>query len=280
MSVFKCTIFFQMNSYGWSESYAQNRQDTSYVFAMSGLKILCSLRSGILGSQASIIGQRVSDYGIKGDGQPDDQLFGGTFNDGADTPFTSVLGFFLNGTRTSRKTTYFRGVPDGVVINGGRYAPGNVPGFAQNMANLLAFLSTPQTDRTWGWVGRPSPKPLPVTLANYTIDPTTSKVTLLFTGNIFNGVPVGTRVSVFLSGINAPAKCSLNGTQVVTVVAANSAFVTRPIAVFPYVTGGQGTYAGSVFQAIAVARDLRVTERKAGKAFFVERGRRAVRPRG
>ena len=279
-TIFKCTLFFEMGKYGWSESYALQRQDSSYVFAMARLKELATFRAGIMAAQPSIVGQRVSDFKVNGDGQPDDQIYYGSLGAAANDPFTAVLGLFLNSARTGRKPIYWRGVPDDVSQNGGVYVPGAVLGFQSNMRNFINYLLTPQTDATWGWWGRPSPKPLPVLLSNYTIDPTTGKVTLLFNANIFAAVPVGSRVSVFLSGINAPSKSALNGTQVVTVVSPNSAFLSRPISVFPFNSGGQGTYAGSVFQAFNSGKDLRVTERKAGRNFFVERGRHAVRPRG
>jgi len=280
MATFKCTMFFQQGTYGWSESYAQNRPDSSYIFAMAALQQLCQYRSALLGQQSSIVGQRVSDFTIRGDGFPKDTLYPGTpyQGQGSDTPFTSLLALMFNGTYSSRKAIYWRGIPDVVVSNGGTYFPDGSPGFTNNVSQLINFLLTASGGITWGWWGRPTPKPLPVQVANYVT--TGTLVTVNFLGAIFPAPLVGTRQSVFFSGINSPAKSAINGTQVVTVTSTTSCQLARPISVFPYVAGGLGTWASPVFQAFSNGTAERITERKAGRAFFVERGRQRVRARG
>jgi len=280
MPSFKCTIFFSQGKYGWSESYTQLRNDSSYVFAMARLQNLCAFRATILGSQAEIVGQRVSQFNITGDGFAKDQLYTGSLQADSNDPFTAVLATFTNATFSSRKVVYWRGVPDDVSQRGGVYVPGAVPGFSANIAQLISYLLTSQSDYSWGWWGRPTPKPVAVPLSGYTIDVGTGAVNVSFNGNIFTNAVIGTKQNVFFSGVNAPAKSALKGTQVVTVLTQDTCRITRPLALFPYVGGGQATWAVPVFQQFSAGDDERVTERKAGRNFFVERGRLPVRGRG
>jgi hypothetical protein len=186
---------------------------------------------------------------------------------------------FRDATRSRHKITYLRGIPDEIVVQGGKFRIGGCPGFEAAYNNWQMLMTTSPLN-PWGWKGRPPGAPQKKNLLSYVVDAATEQINLTFDGPLFPALDITKKVTVFLSGINAPNKSALNGSQIVIVKTQATATTVKPLSVFPFQAGGHGIYEPPAFVGISFGQPLRIGERKAGRAFFVERGRRPVRARG
>lgn len=280
MATYKCTIFFQIRTYGWSESYYLSRGDNSITNAAAQLASMLNLRAQLLGFNAFIIGYRVSDNALRGDGYATTVNLGGVSGCITDGPSVALLCRFRNASGLGGKSTYLRGIPDEVVYDGGQFQPGGCPQFVTSFGAWAQTMTAGRSDGSWGWWGRPNPKPLAVGMTGYTINPANNQVTITFDEAMFLNSQLGTKQTVFFSGVNSPFKSALAGNQVVQVTGLQTCVLYKRMALFPYYSGGQGIFIAPIFNGFQSVQPQRITSRKAGRAFFVERGRAPVRGRG
>jgi hypothetical protein len=278
--IYKASFFFQVRAYGWSESFALQRADASYANAGVNAQQLAIARAACLGQQGALIGFRVSDISIRGDGLAVQTNLPGPTPCDSDNPWSALSVRFRDGTFSAGKTLFMRGIPDDIDVRGGQLQGNNCANFVANFTTWVSMLTNGGPSWKWGWMGRPVPKPVSIPLAGYVIDPGTGVVTITFTAPIFTAPVVNTRQNVFFAGVNAPAKSALAGTQVVYVTSTTTCQLNRPLALFPFNNSGRGTWAVPAFNQFGSAQPQGITERKAGRAFFVERGRQQVRGRG
>ena len=279
MPTMKCTLFFDQGRNGWTESYFLDGGLLSYAMASAQTKALAVLRAKMCGEETTIIGSRVSDITKKGDGWPDSFEIKGRQDCESDSPDVTAVALMRNVVGDRHKIIFMRGIPDEVVRFGGDYdftACGFLDAFNSFAAELFSSV------RNWGWLGRPDAGIMKAAVTNYSIAAAPQNtVTITFATPLFTPDVVGTKQTVFFSGINAPQKTALKGNQIVKVESLTVCTLVFPMALFPYVNGGKATWAPSQFNKFGVGpKLLRISERKAGRNFFVQPGRLPARGRG
>lgn len=276
MSVFKSTMIFDGPKHGWTESYYQDVASNSYTVALSNLEALADRRSPMLGRQCRIIGGRVSRVDRKNDGLSGELNLVGPSGCDSDEPDACLVVIYRDPDNARHKITFMRGIPDAIDVQFGQFVDTECD-FRAKFQTFANYISSPL--RTWGWYGRPLIGPTRSDITGYTVLPS-NQVTINFAGNLFAGVPLGTRVTINVSGVNTPAKSVLSGQVVVIVDAVNAATTFVPLAVFPYSHGGVALYAPSEFIPIRSATPVRIGTRRVGAPLLSSRGRARVRGKG
>jgi hypothetical protein len=117
-----------------------------------------------------------------------------------------------------------------------------------------------------------SPARTQVTLVTQTL---TKQIQYTVADNIFAGIPAGTKVKVFVSGVQGAA--TSNGSQIVIPSAPNSCTTVKQIPTFAYTSGGFMTFSRPLFYLIGGLFTRRLVERKAGRPLYLSRGRQRAR---
>lgn len=276
--VFKGTIIFSGPNHGWTESWYQSRNIGDYTGALADLDTLALQRAQLLGNQNSVTGIRVSAIDAKNDGVANGKKYAPAPAQDCDSdePDACVVLYAHDQQFQRRKCCFLRGIPDAIDIQFGTLTT-DPCGWQKQLDRWWGRI----TNKTnpYGWIGRPAAGPTRSNVTGYVTD-ASGNVTITFATPLFGATPVGTRVKVGLSGINAPAKSVLNGQQVVTVAAANSCVTVYPIAVFPFDHGGVGLFSPLEFIPAFDYTLSRIGTRRVGAPLLASRGRQRVRGRG
>lgn len=241
--LFRGTFFMEGMSQGWSESYTFQQADGLGVreFLSVSMDPLANLRAALLAREYKLTAfratkirdtagapvRRNSDLVISPRGP------GGTTLAWAGCqPRECVV---VNGVTTDgarEKKVFMRGIPDDIIQKGGILNRSETIGWFSRLDSWFARLR----QETAGWL-IDLEQGLRYNVSNYTINPNlTQQIT--FTGTIFLGVPIGTRVRVRLSRING--KSRLNGIQILEVASPTSGVTISPLALGEYTAGGSG----------------------------------------
>lgn len=278
----KCTWIFDCNGRGWTESlwYVGSSNDLNQHIAVAAA--IGQKRLATLGREVRYYATRVSfetDSGanpLRGDSILQyNNNYNSTSQPTAELD-TALLWVFRDLTGTRHKNMFMRGIWDVVESNGGLYVPlaagaaGWTSAINQWVAQLQATVAGVKAGQI-GWVNR-TPT-LICNLAGY-VQNTNGTVTFT-TQTPFTAT--GTFM-VRLKGLNVQSK--LNG-QLLVRQLTNTTFVSvKPVAVFPYVSGGLVTFYDVFFSAAAAIAPQKIVERKAGAPLLEPRGRRRAIPRG
>jgi len=118
MALFRTTWFFKVNNYGWTENF--HHMGSDYPTVRVACDALSAFRKSILGSNAQLVGVRISDDEVFRDSEfrQNPPIFGpGTWPTASDPAFTSLLTRWDSG-QVIRKNLFLRGVPDELVEQG------------------------------------------------------------------------------------------------------------------------------------------------------------------
>jgi hypothetical protein len=118
MSQFRTTWFFKLNNYGWTENFHHTSQVVNTVELRC--ETLAPFRKALLGSNAQLVGVRISDDEVFRDSVflQNPPFFGpGTYPGTCDPAFSSLLTRW-DASAVTRKNLYLRGIPDDLVIAG------------------------------------------------------------------------------------------------------------------------------------------------------------------
>jgi len=128
-SIVKATLFFQTNSFGWTESFFWQILSNDLTPQMASLQVIAQKRAALLGAQSFVKAERVS-FEFDGDGLPvtgDSFLQYNRYNGAtvpqADDPDTGVLVTQRNLVAARRRNMFLRGIWDDVNGAGGFYLP-------------------------------------------------------------------------------------------------------------------------------------------------------------
>jgi hypothetical protein len=276
MALYKLTLVFEYEGYGWTESYVINLAGTplpGVVFANLAVPLI-NARIPLLAQDCFLTFARLSTINVPFQVYTVFQNLQGQY--GADTAFpnTALKIRFTQQAAGPEKTLFMRGIPFSI-INAGNYTP-----TAQWQKSFGAYgtILAGTNNNVWGWYGVQSK--VSSTLVSYTqnvVPPAQFQVNIESTTAVFTVPQVGTKRIVRLAGVNG--KSELNGTQVVTVTSPTSCLTKDRFGVIPYSFGGtisNPTYGFSAFLNFGAEQ---IVSRKAGRALFLERGRQPNRAR-
>jgi hypothetical protein len=275
MPLYNATAFFQMNGYGWTETYTRDSGSTEDLRAMADFdrNNLWMKRAAALGVEAEITAQRVSLVELKGDSVLNYIPLSGNAAIEAEDPSTAILVRCGNALNTRRKNVFCRGVADVAITKGGKLK--GDPVFTGAFTAFLAAL----VQHNYGWMGVDVKTEMSVT--NYTqVD--SGRVSLVFDPANFPVLATGDKVVWYGKGNGVSGKSVLNGPHpLIKTAAANTMETAKAMAVFPY-PGPGGKFVRKTVQFIGIANAVpqKVDIRKAGKPSNLQVGRAAVRARG
>lgn len=270
MALWKVTMIFSDQGYGWSESYYLNLsspQTPQSVYALYG-QPLSNVRLPITGNSTALDFVRVSQVNVPfaaiafRDGRM------GTYNVASLFPNVALLVRAQQVAVGPQKNIFMRGLPY-TIVKAGEYAPPDV--FNGPLKAFFNYLAPPQ-GLLWGWLGVTSKVSSPVTGYTVTLG---FQVVVTTLNPIFPVTTPPARISVRFTGING--KSELNGQQVVTCTNATTCQTVDQFGVIPYTHGGKVTVQTKSFVPFNSFVDERINTRKAGRIAFLERGRAAVR---
>lgn len=276
MAKYFATAYFELNGYGWTETYYRDGLTEGDLAALADFdrNTIWTKRALCLGQEARISAQRTSFDDVLGDSVLNFINLPGNPQFTSEDPNTALLVRLGNVPNTRRKNVFMRGIPDDVVVNGGLVNGGQGAFFNAAKAFFNAIVNY-----NYGWRGSDTKTDMGVT--NYTSDDAGRVVFTLLAGAL-PAQPAGTKITVRGKGMGAGGKSVLNTTLPCLYSATPNTLVTaKPIAAFPYVAPGgfltRRTYA--LFPA-ANFRFQKVDTRKAGKVSGLQAGRARVRPKG
>ena len=282
---FRCTSLFSGREQGWSEPYVYQTQDgtTPEQFFNGVIRNIAQKRAAMLGAQYTLDAVRIALIRNNA-GQPvkrNVRLFQAGYvpnpatpDNGGEQPNACVLMEFSDQLGTRKMPKFVGGPPDSIFKDGGVFDGAGEGGWvgrftSWNQANLNANA---------GWledlvsVG-------PLNLVGYIVN-ANKTVTFTIDGDMFVISQVGDIVFVRVSGVNNGSV--LNGALTVRVTTQATCTTVKPIAVFPYSSGGLITSYVDPKPFIAAFNTVIVREgtHKRGRPSNATRGRLKARARG
>lgn len=274
MALYMATAFFQQEGYGWTESYFRDSQEVTDLAALADFdrNNIWNLRAVALAKQASIRAQRASFVTVKGDSVLNNIRIAGNDTWESEDANTAVLVRLGNIDNTKRKNVFMRGVPDDMVVNGGRV--GNATGW-KNAAD--AFFNK-IIELSYGWLGIQTRIDIPVT--GYTVNAQQKVViTLDDTPVLAGAVPSKMVLQGVNMGVGQPSV--LNGNHPYIKTGTAEVTTAKKTAVFPF--PGLGGFLRTLTKDLVLAKNVRyqkIDTRKAGKISGLQAGRSRVKPKG
>lgn len=269
--IVKATLFFQTNSFGWTESFlwdGVNEQNLNVH--MASLQIIAQKRAALLGKSSFIKAERVSlETGDTGQPRLGDSIlqyvrYNGASVPDSDEPDAAVLVTMRNLVAQHRRNMFLRGIWDDVDGQGGFYLP-SVSGWQSAFNSWAAAMLAKQA----GWWHYE--KSAGFDVDTYTVAPATGYVTITVLGDAFGDGPYS-KIRVRLSGVNV--KSAINGQWVGTPVSNSQIILEKPMALLPY-TGGGVLYTYTRSLDVAASLDAqKIVTRRAGSPLLQSRGRR------
>jgi hypothetical protein len=273
MAIYKVTLVFSSQGYGWTEGYFIQSSATqpSVVFAQNAQQLV-ALRLAMLGQGAFLNYVRVSTVLTPFFVSTNEiQNAEGLYNVSAAFPNTALLIRFSGLQAGPQKNLFLRGVPYTIIGPDGQFKSNATWLRAYNA--WKGYISGPNNS-LWGWYGVQNN--VKSNLTTYVQDPDSFLVSVTVRDPIFTA-PIGTKQNVRFTGVNG--KSELNGTWPVTVVSTTTVKTVKPFGVVPYVHGGYATVFAHTFTFNASTQEQRIMTRKAGRQLFLEHGRQAARIR-
>ncbi len=271
---YKFTMFFEGGGQGWTESwvlYNQSQIGLGILNTAYGNQLV-NLRSQLLSNSNYLTYLRINQIGTPFASQLFEYNQIGQYQ-AITAPINVALLLNAYGTAPGpAKHVFLRGIPESVV-SGSSFTLSYA--FQASFNAYVKFLQVGSAQVNWGWIAVIS-KTFSPTKNSYTqnVDET---VTVTSNIALWTGVPVGTKILVRFSGFNG--KSQLNGTQVCYVESATTVQTKDQIALAPYVYGGRIEYPIFGQNGLSSMNVERIMTRKAGRPFFVERGRAPRRAR-
>lgn len=273
MPLYKITLVFSSQGYGWTEGYTVTDTATSpgTIYTKYATALL-PLRLAMLGQGAFLQYIRISTILTPFNVQTlEIQGSEGLYNVAAAFPNTALLVRLYPISPGPSKSLFLRGVPYTIIGPDGQFKSNATWLRAYNA--WKALISGPN-NTAWGWYGVQNN--LKANVTTYVQDPDSFLVSVTVATPLFTA-PVGTKINVRFTGING--KSELNGTWPVTVVSTTTVKTVKPFGVVPFVHGGYATNFAHQFNPCGGTQEQRIMTRKAGRQLFLEHGRSAVRIR-
>jgi len=278
-SLQRCTMVFQSPGHGWTETFYYTAAGDDLTTPQTAWVLNAGRRAALLGSSAYIKALRFAIV-INAAGQvtknrsvlrkvkisPNLQQVDNTLA----APGTCAVATFYNADQSRHKLTYLRGIPDDIENNDGTYNPAGAGGWGNRFDNWVELMRINATTIAnvgwWGFVPFP-----PITLVGYTVNATTSVVTVTLPAGALAAYTAGQRIAVRFRGVNVHSV--LNGQQVITVVDDHTARLTKPLAAGPYMGVGEMILYTRTSVPIASASVPFIGSRKLGAPLLVSHGR-------
>lgn len=275
LNVAKCTIGFQQDTYGWTESYYLNNATVSLTDEAAKLAALIPKRIALSGQQTFVSFAKLSNETLQRDvllsyyGDINTSPYKGTSGQDSDFRDTSLLVQRKNLNRTSRAPMYLRGIWDTLVQLGGNFRPSVMWTGLWNQ-----YVAELTGANGWGFLGKDPAGPVKVSIANV-VQAANNSVTITTNNNTFTVGQIGTKIKIFVSGVQGAG--IVNGNQIVVPSTAKICETVKRIPIFPYISGGFLTNSVPVFNLISAVDYTRAVERKAGRPLYQSRGRAKAR---
>jgi hypothetical protein len=276
MPVYKATLIFTAEGYGWTESYylSNGQGGTLQTVYQQFIQPIVGLRLAMLATDVQLAYVRLGIVGTPFAVQ----LF--TIGVQGQYPTTAVMSNlallirFSPTTPGAGKSLFLRGIPN-TIVTAGNYTP--TAQFTSAYTQWKQALTNP-FGPVFGWMGVLSKLTSQITTyTQATQVPNIYQVTVLIANPIIPVGVVGTKGLMRFTGING--KSELNGKQVGYFTSTTSFLTKDQFGVIPYSHGGTATYEFYGFIQAGNTTAERIMTRKAGRELFLERGRAAVRVR-
>lgn len=286
MSVlFRLTSIFSGKEQGWAEAICYPAPDgttPAQFWAATGLPI-AQKRKELLGREYTLSSNRIALIRDPAGAEVKrNSLFVTTdFNpslltdvNSADQPNVDAVVTGVDATGGRKKHIFLGGIPDGIVTNGGDYDGTGAAGWNSRFNAWAAIV----VSASGGWLEDIINIPN-IALTGY-VQNASKTVTLTFDDALFLPEEVNQVRTIRLKGINV--KSALNGQQEVRVDAVNECTTVKPLAVFPFSAGGQGTsyVTPKPYVAAASWEVDRIGTHKRGRPSSARVGRSRARARG
>jgi len=275
VAIVKATLFFQVNSFGWTESFFWQVASNDLNPQMASLQVIAQKRAPLLGSQAFIKAERVSfernDAGnpVTGDSFLQYVRYNGSTVPTADDPDTAVLVTGRNLVAERRRNMFLRGIWDDVNAAGGFYLS-SVAGWVSAFDNWRAGMLARQA----GWMARTKVNTVPIT--GYTVDPDSGFVQVTLALPAAQLVPNEVQ-QVRIRGVNT--KSPINGTQLIRGIDSTHFWLEKPLALINYQFGGEVIFYSQAIEVMNTLDAQKIVTRRAGAPLLQSHGRRRAKPR-
>lgn len=269
MPLVRITLIFSGPDHGWSEGWYIDTVEDNYDAIFGLVAPVVQLRGALLGNLARVKAIRISNAELPGRvGNSYAVNYAGPgITKGLTGPADALICHVANQNAQQVKNTFLRGAWNEVIAEGPVYSPTAAWLTAFNLWRSAVLAAQ------WGW--RNSIISAPATITSY-VKAANQVVTFQLSGNLFVGLPVGTRTSVRISRLNG--RSTLNGMRKVIVLSDNSCKTAKPIGCGSFETEGQMysyTYAFTRAYSLGI---FRVGRRAQGAPLLASVGRSGVRP--
>jgi len=267
----RVTFIFNMGQYSWTESWWKNFSSPNFDSARDICIPLAQKRAVMLGENASIVAIRISNAEDVGrQGKTYYVEINGLTAQGCTAPAVALNISVGDQNNENQKLVQFRGFWDSYELGGGLVNRGDAD-FLGAFNSWKAYLFA----QSFGWRGIVSQQQF--TITTYTVS-SAGKVVLTTGEPMIPGLGApGVKRKGRISGLNG--KSVLNGQQIIRVLDANTAELTKPTAATAFISQGTLTVPAYTLRVATNALIQRVGKRQAGRPLLVSRGRRPARPR-
>lgn len=281
----KCSIFFQQDGKGWSESFLYKGLSEDLGVHADWLRDVITFRRKLMGENTKIHAYRVS-FETDAAGNPvvGDSLLRyvdrvGMSGQTSEDANTALLITQRNSTRKQRRNVFMRGIWDSIVENGGVYNV-TLPAW---VAVYEPWISAMRQGRTGvkeggaGWVHR-SASTADRAVTGYTFTDDTRCVLTFAPALVFAGQVKSGRQHVRVTGVNVASP--LNGDLLVDVDIDGVHMTTvKPIAAKPFVSPGKVRFYEQGFTEALDYDGQKIVERRVGAPLLEQRGRSKAKPK-
>ncbi len=267
-------LVFEMNGYGWTEQYYITDATSTLSIATARSLILLEKRRQIMGEQAFITFRSISDTGGQraGNTYPVPESAGqGTYANTAKEA-DALLFRRLDGSGKFKSNVFLRAAPQGVIVDGGLYAPG--PLFNGDLGAYQTELIT----GGWGWLGIDTAASKKANIVSIVADAQNRPVFTIDAAVLPIGPPLP-KLAFRVSGVQGSG--NMNNSWVGQVQTATTIRTLKPVPILA-VTPNTGRLSFRVlkFIQIAVSGVQRVVTRHAGRPLYHSAGRQRAQARG
>lgn len=290
--IWKCVMFFDGQSQGWSEELFHRDSQSSANLVAPAFEVQILKRCAFLGTPFRVMAYRISAYATNAGAIPVNRAHfflrkdfpgGAGYNVGPAEPGNVGISAVMSDIANATSTRIVCGAPpDQTVTDGGRidWAAGGVGGLFDAYLAGLGATTGPSPDWGWGAVGLPVAISLKDAAINTDTQGRLTIAPLVIPGSIVAGEYYPARIS----GVNK-GKSAANGQLLIGANEGRTGLVSKEtIAVIPVPgTGGQikvYTQLRTYTQYGTGLKQGYSTKHRRGRPFGLSRGRQKARPRG
>lgn len=265
-------FYFESGPWGWSEVWHKDAVTGKLKTFTNGEALALGLkRVAMLAAESKLVAIKTSRIADKGDSWLTYFNQIGPEDVHSASPHVSLFTIFADATGKKKKSTFARGVPDNIELNGGVFQPTAEPFKTNATAWANAIIQG-----GWGWLT--TVNAAPKTITGY-VETDEGRVRLTLPAATFAAPgtePVFVKARVNFKG----NKSRLNGVQVWQVKSTTTCESVKKQAVFPFESEGKFTLQTFEFVAADDFGFQKIGRRPAGRPSHLTRGREQAAPLG